>query len=42
LVTGVGISSNVGIYNVVGTTEKEQGLITTELLKNIDKAYVIG
>ena len=42
LVTGVGISSNVGIYNVAGTTEKEQGQITTELLKNIDKADVIG
>ena len=42
LVTGVGVSSNVGIYNIVGTTEKEQGLITTELLKNIDKADVIG
>ena len=42
LVTGVGVSSNVGIYNIVGTTEKEQGLITTELLKNIDSADILG
>lgn len=42
LVTGVGVSSNVGIYNIVGTPEKEQGLITTELLKNIDSADILG
>ena len=42
LVTGVGASSNLGIYNVPGTTEKEQGLVTTELLKSINKADVIG
>ena len=42
LVTGVGVSSNVGIYNIVGTPDKEQGLITTELLKNIDSAAILG
>lgn len=42
LVTNVGISSNVGVYNVVGTTEKDQGLKTIELLKKISDADVIG
>ena len=42
LVTGVGISSNVGVYNIAGITEKEQGLKTTELLKNIDNADGMG
>lgn len=42
LVTGVGFSSNVGIYNISGTTEKEQGQKTTELLESINKADTIG
>ena len=42
LVTGVGFSSNVGMYTAAGTTEKEQGRKTVELLDSIRKADVLG